>query len=277
MLDVRSPAGGTQSPVISGGGRSSAGGRARDGAGGSARDGAGEGLARATHGEIATSAASGASDVISTSGDAIWRYEIARAAPVEVPETAAARRISARSPWAPSVVSGLDQPTLRTALEMAEGGGGEEGAFTADEDEYGPDDEGADPDEDAAMQAALVASSAVNAPSSTVNAQRPRRGCQAPQELVLDLLVRLEWPLLASACLCLPLLASACLCLPLLASACLCLPLMVLGLLVHRPRLLRYSREVIDPQHARAHHGAPPPLPTGARATPPTLLSRRLA
>jgi len=162
-LDVRSPAGGTQSPVIS----------------------------RTTHGEIATSAAPGASDVISTSGDAIWRYEIARAVPVEVPETAAARRISSRSPWAPSAVSGLDQPTLRTALETADGGGGGGGG---EEDDYSPDDEDEDADEVAAMQAALVASG-VSAdsisPSSAVNAQRPRRECQAPQELVLDLLVRL--------------------------------------------------------------------------------------
>ena len=159
MLDVRSPAGGTQSPVIS----------------------------RTTHGEIATSAAS---DVISTSGDAIWRYEIARAVPVEVPETAAARRISSRSPWAPSAVSGLDQPTLRTALGMADGGGGGGGG---EEDDYGPNDEDEDADEVAAMQAALVASaaSADSSPSSAVNAQRPRRECQAPQELVLDLLVRL--------------------------------------------------------------------------------------
>ena len=162
MLDVRSPAGGTQSPVIS----------------------------RTTHGEIATSAAPGASDVISTSGDAIWRYEIARAVPVEVPETAAARRISSRSPWAPSAVSGLDQPTLRTALGMADGGGGGGGG---EEDDYGPNDEDEDADEVAAMQAALVASaaSADSSPSSAVNAQRPRRECQAPQELVLDLLVRL--------------------------------------------------------------------------------------
>ena len=129
MLDVRSPAGGTQSPVIS----------------------------RTTHGEIATSAAPGASDVISTSGDAIWRYEIARAVPVEEPETAAARRISSRSPWAPSAVSGLDQPTLRTALGMADGGGGGGGG---EEDDYGPNDEDEDADEVAAMQAALVASSA---------------------------------------------------------------------------------------------------------------------
>lgn len=160
MLDVRSPAGGTQSPVIS----------------------------RTTHGEIATSAAS---DVISTSGDAIWRYEIARTVPVEVPETAAARRISSRSPWAPSAVSGLDQPTLRTALEMADGGGGGGGG---EEDDYGPNDEDEDADEVAAMQAALVASGASAdsiSPSSAVNAQRPRRECQAPQELVLDLLVRL--------------------------------------------------------------------------------------
>ena len=162
MLDVRSPAGGTQSPVIS----------------------------RTTHGEIATSAAPGASDVISTSGDAIWRYEIARTVPVEVPETAAARRISSRSPWAPSAVSGLDQPTLRTALETADGGGGGGGG---EEDDYGPNDEDEDADEVAAMQAALVASaaSADSSPSSAVNAQRPRRECQAPQELVLDLLVRL--------------------------------------------------------------------------------------
>jgi hypothetical protein len=161
-LDVRSPAGGTQSPVIS----------------------------RTTHGEIATSAAPGASDVISTSGDAIWRYEIARAVPVEEPETAAARRISSRSPWAPSAVSGLDQPTLRTALGMADGGGGGGGG---EEDDYGPNDEDEDADEVAAMQAALVASaaSADSSPSSAVNAQRPRRECQAPQELVLDLLVRL--------------------------------------------------------------------------------------
>lgn len=161
-MDVRSPAGGTQSPVIS----------------------------RTTHGEIATSAAPGASDVISTSGDAIWRYEIARAVPVEVPETAAARRISSRSPWAPSAVSGLDQPTLRTALGMADGGGGGGGG---EEDDYGPNDEDEDADEVAAMQAALVASaaSADSSPSSAVNAQRPRRECQAPQELVLDLLVRL--------------------------------------------------------------------------------------
>ena len=69
-MDVRSPAGGTQSPVISGGGTQS------------------PVISRTTHGEIATSAAPGASDVISTSGDAIWRYEIARAVPVEVPETA---------------------------------------------------------------------------------------------------------------------------------------------------------------------------------------------
>ena len=159
-MDVRSPAGGTQSPVIS----------------------------RTTHGEIATSAAS---DVISTSGDAIWRYEIARAVPVEVPETAAARRISSRSPWAPSAVSGLDQPTLRTALETADGGGGGGGG---EEDDYGPNDEDEDADEVAAMQAALVASGASAdsiSPSSAVNAQRPRRECQAPQELVLDLLVRL--------------------------------------------------------------------------------------
>jgi hypothetical protein len=162
VLDVRSPAGGTQSPVIS----------------------------RTTHGEIATSAAPGASDVISTSGDAIWRYEIARAVPVEEPETAAARRISSRSPWAPSAVSGLDQPTLRTALGMADGGGGGGGG---EEDDYGPNDEDEDADEVAAMQAALVASaaSADSSPSSAVNAQRPRRECQAPQELVLDLLVRL--------------------------------------------------------------------------------------
>lgn len=161
-MDVRSPAGGTQSPVIS----------------------------RTTHGEIATSAAPGASDVISTSGDAIWRYEIARAVPVEEPETAAARRISSRSPWAPSAVSGLDQPTLRTALGMADGGGGGGGG---EEDDYGPNDEDEDADEVAAMQAALVASaaSADSSPSSAVNAQRPRRECQAPQELVLDLLVRL--------------------------------------------------------------------------------------
>ena len=162
-MDVRSPAGGTQSPVIS----------------------------RTTHGEIATSAAPGASDVISTSGDAIWRYEIARTVPVEVPETAAARRISSRSPWAPSAVSGLDQPTLRTALGMADGGGGGGGG---EEDDYGPNDEDEDADEVAAMQAALVASGASAdsiSPSSAVNAQRPRRECQAPQELVLDLLVRL--------------------------------------------------------------------------------------
>ena len=162
-MDVRSPAGGTQSPVIS----------------------------RTTHGEIATSAAPGASDVISTSGDAIWRYEIARAVPVEVPETAAARRISSRSPWAPSAVSGLDEPTLRTALETADGGGGWGGS---EEDNYGPNDEDEDADEVAAMQAALVASGASAdsiSPSSAVNAQRPRRECQAPQELVLDLLVRL--------------------------------------------------------------------------------------
>ena len=171
MLDVRSPAGGTQSPVIS----------------------------RATHGEIATSAAPGASDVISTSGDAIWRYEIARAVPVEVPETAAARRISSRSPWAPSAVSGLDQPTLRTALEMADGGGGgggggDGGGGGGEEDNYWPNDEDEDADEVAAMQAALGASGASAdsiSPSSAVNAQRPRRECQAPQELVLDLLVRL--------------------------------------------------------------------------------------
>jgi hypothetical protein len=167
-LDVRSPAGGTQSPVISGGGTQS------------------PVISRTTHGEIATSAAPGASDVISTSGDAIWRYEIARTVPVEVPETAAARRISSRSP-----VSGLDQPTLRTALETADGGGGGGGG---EEDDYGPNDEDEDADEVAAMQAALVAS-AVSAdsisPSSTVNAQLPRRECQAPQELVLDLLVRL--------------------------------------------------------------------------------------
>jgi hypothetical protein len=173
VLDVRSPAGGTQSPVIS----------------------------RTTHGEIATSAAPGASDVISTSGDAIWRYEIARAMPVEVPETAAARRISSRSPWAPSAVSGLDQPTLRTALETADGGGGGGGG---EEDDYGPNDEDEDADEVAAMQAALVASG-VSAdsisPSSAVNAQRPRRECQAPQELVLDLLVCLEWPRMASDCI----------------------------------------------------------------------------
>ena len=199
MLDVRSPAGGTQSPVISGGGTQSpviSGGGTQSPV-----------ISRATHGEIATSAAPGASDVISTSGDAIWRYEIARAVPVEVPETAAARRISSRSPWAPSAVSGLDQPTLRTALETADGGGGGGGGGDGgggEEDDYRPNDEDEDADEVAAMQAALVASAASAdsvSPSSAVNAQRPRRECQAPQELVLDLLVRLEWPRMASDCI----------------------------------------------------------------------------
>jgi hypothetical protein len=154
-VGVRSPAGGTQSPVIS----------------------------RTTHGEIATSATSGASDVISTSGDAIWRYEITCAVPVEVPEMAAARRISSRSPWAPSVVSGLDQPTLRTALETADGeGGGGEGGGGGGGGYRPEDDEDEDADEVAALQAALVASaasadsispsSAVDAHSSDVNAQR---------------------------------------------------------------------------------------------------------
>ena len=132
-VGVRSPAGGTQSPVIS----------------------------RTTHGEIATSATSGASDVISTSGDAIWRYEITCAVPVEVPEMAAARRISSRSPWAPSVVSGLDQPTLRTALETADGeGGGGEGGGGGGGGYRPEDDEDEDADEVAALQAALVASAA---------------------------------------------------------------------------------------------------------------------
>ena len=74
---------------------------------------------------------------------------------------------------------------------MADGGGGGGGG---EEDDYGPNDEDEDADEVAAMQAALVASGASAdsvSPSSTVNAQRPRRECQAPQELVLDLLVRL--------------------------------------------------------------------------------------